>query len=152
MIQLDYGTVTFMDWMGFIKLIQSGKTRNAISIIDKYIVGWDYKTDIKLGLKGLPNVLEVNRCLRHIMDYVEKRIEELDIKEVQVDLSSLTFDEYENWEKLRLNGSWLGVEKELHGMAKYKDSNVNIPLNCIDALLMIKAVVEVYQNSFLELP
>ena len=149
MIQIDYGRITFSDWMSFVTFITTGRTKLAINVVDKYISGWDYDIDITKGLKALPNVLEVNKSLRYIMDYVEAKVNEVGTSEVTVDLSKWTFDDYDKWEDMRVSKDWVNCEIKVHEVAKYKDSDKDVGLGCIDALLMIKAVVEVYQKSFL---
>lgn len=149
-IDIDMGRLTFVNWMTFAMLMRDGKTGDAIKILDNYIIDWDYDVDVSKGLRGLPNVLEVNKCLKRVMSMIQGKVDELGVNDVIVDLSHWTFDDYEKWEKARFNKNWILAEKMMHKVAKLKDTGNDKDLNCVDGLRMASAIVEVYQQSFLE--
>ena len=150
LIKIDLSAISFLDWMKFATLVRSGQTRNAINIIDRYIVEWEYDIPVEKGLRALPSVIDVNKCIRVILETVQKEIDSYNPKDVSVDLSKWTFDTYESWEQARVDKNWVLTESMVHEVAKLPATNKDTPLNCIDGLRMVTAIVKEHENSFLE--
>ena len=146
---IDIAKISFIEWMNFSILMRTAQTREAIEILDRYIIDWEYDIPTDKGLRSLPNVIEVNKCLRLALNSVEEKVESLGIEDVVVDLTKWNFDQYDNWEKARLENRWNDVVNMIHEVAKLSNTGEDKILNCVDGLRMAKAIVEVYQQSFL---
>ena len=149
-MKIDFNAMSFIDWMDFASFMKDGQTKQAVRAINPYILEWEYDVPIEKGLESLPNVLQVIKSLRLIMNIANKKIEELGFEDVVVDLTKWTFNDYDKWESDRLKGNWSSVERVIHEVAKLGKTDKSKQLTALEGIRMVGAVVQVYQNSFLE--
>ena len=149
-MKIDFNAISFIDWMDFASFMKDGHTKQAVRAINPYILDWEYDVPVEKGLESLPNVLQVIKSLKQILMLANDKVKEFGFEDVIVDLTKWNFNEYDKWESDRVKGNWSSVERVIHEVAKLGDTNKNKPLNAMEGIRMVGAVVQVYQNSFLE--